>query len=91
MTTKPTPEEMAARLKAAIDAAVGLTAADITNVRSLIEVGEWLVAFETLCTQIFEWEIGLEPEVIRDLERLGATLGARRELTQNLWEDTADA
>ncbi|MCA0181415.1 MAG: MafI family immunity protein [Actinobacteria bacterium] len=87
----PSPEEMTVRLHEAMDAAVGLTPDDIINVQSLIEVGEWLVAFETLCTQIYEWEIGLEPDVIRDLEGLGAALGARKKLTDHLWEDAADA
>lgn len=91
MTTTPTPEEMAVRLQKAMDAAVGLKAEDISNVQSLVDVGEWLVAFETLCTQIYEWEIGLEPDVVRDLEGLGSALGARRELTDHLWEDAAGA
>lgn len=49
-------------LNEALEAAVGLTPDDISNVQSLIDVGEWLVAFETLCTQIYEWEISLEPD-----------------------------
>ena len=77
MTARPSPEELTVRLHAAMDAAVGLTADDISNVQSLIDVGEWLVAFETLCTQIYEWEIGLEPRVIRDLEELGVAVGPR--------------
>ena len=91
MTATPTPEEITVRLHKAMDAAVGLPPEDISNVQSLIDVGEWLVAFETLCTQIYEWEIGLEHDVIRDLEGLGAALAARRELTEHLWEDAADA
>jgi hypothetical protein len=49
------------------------------------------VAFETLCTQIYEWEIPLFSTAIRDLEDLGSALGARRDLTAHLWEDAADA
>lgn len=90
MTAMPTPEEMTVRLHMAMDAAVGLTPDDISNVQSLIEAGEWLVAFETLCTQIYEWEVALDHDVIRDLEELGAALGARQEFTDHLWED-ADA
>ena len=45
MTKTPTPEEMTVRLHEALDAAVGLTPDDISNVQSLIDVGEWLVAF----------------------------------------------
>ena len=70
MTATPSPEEATVRLHKAMDAAVGLTPDDPGNVQSLIEVGEWRVAFETLFTQIHEWEIGLDPEVIRDLDSL---------------------
>lgn len=91
MTTTPTPEDVTVRLHKTMEAAVGLTPDDISNVQSLIDVGEWLVAFETLCTQIYEWELRFGPAVIRDLEGLGTMLGARRELTDHLWEDAAGA
>lgn len=79
MTMTLTPGETTVRLHKAMDAAVGLTPGDIGNVQSLIDVGEWLVAFETLCTQIYDREIRLDPDVVRDLEGLGTALGARRE------------
>lgn len=91
MTTKPTPEETTVRLHRAMDAANGLPADDIANVQSLIDAGEWVVAFETLCTQIYEWEISLRAEVVRDLEGLGSSLGADPALTDHLWEDAAGA
>ena len=90
MTAKPTPEEITVRLHRAMDAATGLTPEDIINVQSLIDVGEWLVAFETFCTQVYEWEISLGQEVIRDLEALGTALGADHGLTDHLWEDAAN-
>jgi hypothetical protein len=90
MTTSPRPESIIVRLHQAMDAAVGLTPDDVFNVESLIEVGEFLVAFETLCTQIYEWEIALPVPAIQDLEGLGSTLGAARDLTDRLWEDVAD-
>jgi hypothetical protein len=33
----------------------------------------------------------IAPELIQDLEALGAALGARREFTDHLWEDAAGA
>ncbi|MFH5878649.1 MafI family immunity protein [Arthrobacter sp. NA-172] len=72
-----------------MNAAVGLPVADIANVQLLIDAGKRLVAFETLCTQIFEFDIALPPERIRDLEALGEVLGANRSLTDCLWENTA--
>ena len=50
MNTTPTPWEMTVRLHEAMGAAVGLTPDDIRNVQGQIDVGERLVAFETLCT-----------------------------------------
>lgn len=90
MTTSPTPESIVVRLHQAMDAAVGLTPDDIFNVEALIEVGEFVVAFETLCTQIYEWAIALPVLSIEDLEDLGSTLGAARNLTDRLREDVAD-
>lgn len=91
MTSRLTREQIAGRLRQAIEAAKGLTPNDIENVQELIEVGELLVAFETLCTQIYEWEIALSPEVIRDLEELGVSLGADPTLAGDLWEDATDS
>jgi len=61
-----------------MDAAIGLPEDDIDNVEGLIQVGEWLVAFETLCTQIYEWDISLPADVIGDLEDLGFAIGAAK-------------
>ena len=90
MTSRLTPEQITVRLHQAMDAAVGLTPDDISNIESLIQVGEWLVAFETLCTQVYEWEISVPADVVRDLDDLGATIGARKEFTEHLWEDVTD-
>ncbi|WP_184740950.1 MafI family immunity protein [Arthrobacter sp. AZCC_0090] len=70
-----------------MDAAIGLAPEDISNVEMLIQVGEWLLAFETLCTQVYEWEISLPAGTLRDLEGLGSALGSRAELTEHLRED----
>ncbi len=91
MTGQAIPQDTTLRLHRAMDAAVGLTPEDISNVELLIQVGEWLVAYETLCTQVYEWEISLPAEIVRDLEDLGSTLGARKELAEHLWEDAAGA
>lgn len=74
-----------------MDAAAGLSPHDVRSVESLISADERLVAFETLCTQICEWEVSLPSDVVRDLEQLGLALGARPSLTDHLWEDVQDA
>jgi len=41
----------------------------------LIEVGDWEVALETICTQLFEYDIELTPGERSRLEALGRDLG----------------
>lgn len=91
MTTNQPPNEIIVRLHRAMDAATGLPDDDVENVQLLIEVGESLEAFETLCTQIYEREISLPSEKVRDLEFLGGVLGANRRFTDYLWEDASEA
>ncbi|WP_136040863.1 MULTISPECIES: MafI family immunity protein [unclassified Microbacterium] len=90
MTTELSPEQAKALLRQALRATPGLPAEDYENVQSLIDVGETLVAFETLCTQIHEWEISLRPETIRGLEVIGSALGGDAALTNHLWEDSTE-
>lgn len=66
-----------------------LPSADVSNVEVLLEAGEQLLAFETLCTQIYEWEISLSADLIRELEEVGKALGARSLFTDSLWNDVA--
>lgn len=90
MTTKPTPEEITVTLHRAMDAATGLSMDDISNVQSFIDAGEWELAFEILCTQIYEWDVALKSSVIRELEHLGSALGTAPEYTDCLWEDAVE-
>jgi hypothetical protein len=54
--------------------AAGLPARDVHNVTLLIDAGEYVVALETLATQIFELDVDL-PKVERSqLEELGRRL-----------------
>lgn len=95
MTVTPNPEtynaEIKARLRSAMNAATGLTPDEIDSLNDLIRAGEELVAFEMLCTQIYEWSIPLPPAVIRDLQQLGATLGADPSDADDLWKNVKDA
>jgi hypothetical protein len=73
-------------LREAIEAAVGLANSDVQFIQLLMGVGEWLVAFEALYTQIHEWGIGLRSEMIHDLEELDVALGVDPVLANDLWE-----
>lgn len=48
---------------------------DVDNVIELIEAGEMRLALETMCTQIYEYDIDVRPEVLEKLDRLGGELG----------------
>lgn len=76
MSANLTPEELTVRLHRVMDAANGLPAEDIDQVETLIRVGERLVAFETLCTQLYEYEIALEEDLVRQMVEVGRHLGA---------------
>ncbi|WP_458112729.1 MafI family immunity protein [Arthrobacter sp. R1-13] len=69
-------EEITVRLHRAMDAAVGLPSQDIDNIEIFIRAGEELEAFETLCTQIYEYDIQLDADIIQQLAEVGTTLGA---------------
>jgi len=51
-----------------------LTQPDVGEINVLIEAGEFQVALEFLCTQIFERELEPTAEQRRDLESLGQQL-----------------
>lgn len=75
MSEHLTPEEVTRRLHQVIDSAPELPLHDIEQIESLIEAGERAVAFENLCTQLYEYDIEL-PSPLRDtLASIGRKLG----------------
>lgn len=58
-----------------------LPAEDVANVWELVEVGELGISFETLCTQLYEYEVIPDPQLLRTLAEVGAFLG----LDPDLW------
>lgn len=63
------------RLRAALAKAGGLPDRDVHSVEVLIAAGEWSVALETLCTQVFEYDIEVTKTLRAELDALGAELG----------------
>jgi hypothetical protein len=61
-------------LRAALAAADGLPMADVESIGVLIDAGELGVALETLCTQIYEYDVEVDTAQRVRLEDLGATL-----------------
>jgi hypothetical protein len=75
--------EVAAELYALLaETASDLPQQDRDNVASFIEAGEFGVAFETLCTQMYEYDASPSPDALAQL----AALGRRLKLEPGVWE-----
>ena len=79
--------EIPSELKALLaKAGEGLPRDDRENVASFIRSGEYGVAFETLCTQMYEYDVRAD----RDDRARFAAIGQQLELDPSLWEVLAD-
>ncbi len=67
--------EITRRLHLVMDAARALPPSDLEQVEDLIRVGEQRVAFENLCTQIYEYDISLPLYLRGLLAEVGEQLG----------------
>lgn len=75
-------------LRAVIKRIEGLPEHDVESIVVLINAGEWRVALETLCTQIYEYDCDLSKEIREELLRLGRDLGvAAGYLLGDPWEE----
>lgn len=55
---------------------------DVDHILEFLEVGEWGLAFETLCTQLYEYDIAVPAPILAEL----ADLGKAMKLDPELWE-----
>ena len=76
MSGKSSTEDVVLQLSRATDESSELPAKDIEFIREFIQVGEFLLAFETLCTQLYEYEITLSDSRASVLRQIGLALGA---------------
>jgi hypothetical protein len=75
MTGHLAPEEITRRLHLIMDFANDLPLHDVEQIEGLVQVGERAVAFENLCTQIYEYDIRLPSELRDTLVSTGEQLG----------------
>jgi hypothetical protein len=66
---------LASRVREATSAAAGLPATDAESIEVLVGAGELVLALETLCTQIYEYDIEVDRALRAELEDLGGVLG----------------
>ena len=55
---------------------------DVENVWELIDAGEWGLAFDILCTQLYEYDVRIDQQTYDDL----AQLGQYYEIRPSMWE-----
>ena len=87
MTARSEREEIIQPVRQVMGAASGLTEADLDGISSLLEAGEYGIALENLCTQLYEYEIGVSPENRRLLAQVGMRLGVASRYWQMLSPD----
>lgn len=90
MTNQLSSEEIIVRLHQAMLVAVDLSQDVVANIEELVQVGELLVAYETLCTQLYEYDVVLSASMIEDLRLAGESLGAASMYAEVLLENIAD-
>jgi len=66
-----------ALLTRALQRAEGLPSHDVESIGVLIGAGEWAVALEALCTQIYEYDVEVDDAFRVQLEELGGALEVR--------------
>jgi hypothetical protein len=67
-------DSLRARLRHCLMAAKGLPSADIASIEVLITAGEWEIALDTLCTQLYEYDISPSTKSRDELLALGRKL-----------------
>lgn len=68
------PMNERSRLQDALLAARGLPQHDVEAISVLVDAGEEALALETLCTQIYEYDVGLSDTLRSELGELGDVL-----------------
>ena len=75
MSSDERAKRLVHQLHAIVDSIVGLPQEDIQRVEELVEVGEWIVALENLCTQLYEYDVDLPAETLKSIEDLCRDIG----------------
>jgi hypothetical protein len=53
------------------DVAESLPAEVITEAKDFLDYDEWGLALETICTQLYEYDVAISDELYKTIERLG--------------------
>lgn len=70
--------DVVSRLRTFLHGVADLVPNDALNIEELIKAGEHLIAFENLCTQLYEYGVVLTSCKLQAVEQLATKLGADR-------------
>lgn len=86
MTDLSEKKKVASIVRAIATMNTGLQPEDTTNIASLLDVGEVEVAFELLCTQLYEYDARLSTLDIYRLSECGRILDAEPKYVRRILE-----
>lgn len=75
--TKPTPEggNLVHRFHLILDRIVDLDQDEIERVEELVQVGEFAIALENLCTQLHEFDVAVDDDTVAAIAVVGTSVG----------------
>ncbi|GAB2935804.1 hypothetical protein GCM10027047_35610 [Rhodococcus aerolatus] len=77
MATDPSMSRSEGAVRAAMALVPGLSPTDVGSVESMLDGGEWVLAFEVMCEQAFEYDVPVSREGLDTIRALGRELGVR--------------
>ncbi len=63
------------RFHLVMDSLVDFPEDEIDKVEQLVQVGEWRIALENLCTQLYEYDVKLPKDVLTTTTEIGREVG----------------
>ena len=75
--TSPPPNggNLVYRFHVILDQIVDLDQGEIERVEELVQVGEFAVALENLCTQLYEYDVAVGADTVAAIAAVGASVG----------------
>lgn len=77
MTARRSVPRSETAIRAAMDLLPGLSPPDVSSVESMLDGGEWVLAFEVMCEQAYEYDVPVSREGLDTIRALGRELGVR--------------
>lgn len=75
--TKPAPEggNLVHRFHLILDQIVDLDQDEIERIEELVQVGEFAVALENLCSQLYEFDVAVGDDTVAAITAVGTSVG----------------